>query len=131
MSDPYTQGRLQEIEKHVRSLDGTVKVLASVDRPAVRKQIEEAFDDPRMIIVYGGVQEGLTQRQIADQLKARGLPRPAQSFVSDALAKLSDSGFVHKAEKGGRYVLVEGWEAFNLKKTLRKMLKAAGIDDLA
>ena len=131
MSDPYTQGRLQDIEKHDRSLDGTVKVLASVDRPAVRKQIEQAFADPRMIIVYRGVQEGMNQRQIADHLKARGLTRATQSFVSDALAKLHDRGFVDKAPKGGGYLPVEGWDAFNLNKTLRKMLKAAGVDDLA
>ncbi len=131
MSDPYTQGRLQDIEKHVRSLDGTVRVLASVDRPAVRKQIAEAFADPRVIIVYRGVQEGLNQRQIAGHLKTRGLSRATQSFVSDALAKLDEHGFVAKAPMGGGYVAVEGWEAFNLAKTLRKMLKAADVDDLA
>jgi hypothetical protein len=131
VSDPYTQGRLQDIEKHVRSLDETVKVLASVDRPAVRKQIEQAFADPRVIIVYRGVQEGLTQPQIAGQLKARVLSNPTQSFVSGALANLHDRGFVDKAPKGAGYVAVEGWEKFNLKKTLRKMLKAAGVDDLA
>lgn len=131
MSDPYTQGRLQDIEKHVRSLDETVKVLASVDRPAVRKEIEQAFADPRAIVIYRGVQEGLTQPQIADQLKARGLSNPTQSFVSAALATLHDGGFVDKAPKGAGYIAVEGWEAFNLKKVLRKALKAAGIDDLA
>lgn len=130
MTDPITQARLQDIEKHVRSLDGTVRVLASVDRPAVRSQIAQAFVDRRLIIVYRGVQEGMNQREIAAQLKARGMSRATQSFVSDALAKLDEHGFVAKASKGGGYVLVQGWEAFNLTKTLRKMLKAANIDDL-
>jgi hypothetical protein len=131
VSDPYTQGRLQDIEKHVRSLDETVKVLASVDRAAIRKRIELAFADPRVIIVFRGVQEGLTQPQIAAHLKARDLSNPTQSFVSGALAKLHDLGFVDKAPKGAGYVAVEGWQAFNLKRMLRKGLKAADVDDLA
>lgn len=130
MTDPITQARLQDIEKHVRSLDGTVRVLAAVDRPAVRKQIAEAFADPRAIIVYRGIQEGLTQTEIAGELKARDMSSAAQSFVSSVLAKLDEQGFVVKAAKGGSYVPVDGWEAFNLTKTLRKTLKTAGIDDL-
>lgn len=130
MSDSYTQGRLQDIEKHVRSLDGTVKVLASVDRPAVKKRIEATFDDPRMIVVYRGVQRGLKQHEIAAELKARDLPQAQQPFVSKALTQLQEQGFVEKAPKGAGYVAVDGWNAFNLERILRKMLKAAGVDDV-
>ena len=130
MSDSYTQGRLQEIERHVRSLDGTVRVLAAVDRPAVRKGIESTFSDPRVIIIYRGIQRGFTQQKIADELKARGLPRAQQGFVSETLTRLHDRGFVDRAPKGG-YSAVEGWEAFGLSRILRKILKANDIDDIA
>jgi|GEM_PF-4092188 hypothetical protein len=130
MSDSHTQGRLQEIERHVRSLDGTVKVLAAVDRPAVREGIEATFSDPRMVIILRGVQRGLTQQKIADELKARGFTRAQQGFVSTALAQLHDRGFVDRAPKGG-YSAVEGWEAFGLDRILRKTLKANKVDDLA
>lgn len=130
MTDPITQARLQDIEKHVRNLDGTVRVLASVDRPAVRQQIAEAFADPRVIVIYRGIQEGMNQRDIAAELKKRGMSRATQSFVSEVLAKLDEQGFVVKAAKGGSYVPVDGWEAFNLTKALRKILKTSGIDDV-
>lgn len=130
MSDSFAQGRLQDIEKHVRSLDGTVKVLASVDRPAVRKRIEDTFDDPRIIIVYRGVQRGLKQNEVAAELKARGLSAAQQPFVSKALTRLQDQGFVEKAAKGGAFVIVDGWGAFNLERILRKKLRDAGVDDL-
>jgi hypothetical protein len=130
VNDRFTQGRLQDIEKHVRSLDGTVRVLASVDRPAVRKQIEQTFADPRVVLVYRGVQRGLKQQEIADELKLRQLPRATQPFVSGILAQLHDRGFVDKAPKGAGYTTVDGWNAFNLDRVLRKLLKAAGVDDL-
>ena len=130
MNDQFTQARLQDIEKHVRSLDGTVRVLASVDRPAVTRQIKATFADPRTVIVYRGVEQGLKQMEIAQQLKRRGLADANQPFVSKTLAQLHDDGFVEKARKGGGYVPAAGWEAFSLSKTLRKILKAADVDDL-
>lgn len=130
MTDEYTQGRLQEIEKHVRSLDGMVKVLAAVDRPAVRKDIEAAFSDPRTVIVFRGVQRGLLQQQMADALRSRGLANPTQGFVSKALTKLHDAGFVERTPKGG-YIAVQGWNAFNIEKILKKILKDSDVDDVA
>lgn len=129
MSDSYTQGRLQEIERHVRSLDGTVRVLAAVDRPAVSKEIEKTFSDPRMVIVFRGVQRGLTQQEIADELELRGLANAKQPFVSKALTQLQDGGFVERAPKGG-YSVVDGWDAFGLARILRKVLKAHDVRDL-
>lgn len=131
MNDRLTQGRLQDIDRHVRSLDGTVRVLASVDRPAVKKRIQQTFADPRMVIVYRGVQRGLKQQEIADELKRRGLPQAQQPFVSKALTLLQDQGFVDKAPKGAGYTVIDGWNAFNLERVLRKVLKAAEVDDLA
>lgn len=130
MSDGYTQGRLQEIEKHVRNLDGMVRVLAAVDRPVLRKQIETAFSDPRVVIVFRGVQRGLVQRKIADELRTRGFPSPTQTFVFQTITQLHEAGFVERTQKGG-YTAVEAWDAFNIDKILRKVLKANGVDDLA
>lgn len=131
MVDPYTQGRLQEIEKHLRSLDGAVRVLASVDRGVVKAQIERAFADPRAVLVYRGLEAGLTQSEIAHELEARHLTGGQQPFVSRMLRKLADAGFVEKPVRGGQYHSVDGWEAFGLHRTLKAVLKANGIDDIA
>jgi len=130
MNDRFTQGRLQDIEKHIRNLDGTVRVLASVDRPAVTQQIKDTFADPRTVIVFRGVERGLKQEEIAKELKRRSLADAHQPFVSKTLTMLHDRGFVDKGRKGGAYAPADGWEAFNLPKTLRKILKAADVDDL-
>lgn len=121
---------LQDIKKHLRSLDGTVRILASSDRPAIRQQIEDTFADPRMVIVYRGVQRGLDQAQTAEELKKRGQTDANQPFVSKARAKLQERDFIEKAPSGSGYVPVDGWKPFNLERALRKILKSAGIDDL-
>lgn len=105
-------------------------MLAAVDRPAVRKQIEAAFSDARVVIVFRGVQRGLTQQKIADELKSRGFQNATQPFVSQSITQLHDRGFVERAPKGG-YSAVEGWNAFDLDRILRKTLKANGVDDLS
>ena len=130
MTDPHTLGELQDIRKHLRSLDGTVRILASSDRPTIKKRIEDTFDDPRMVIVYRGVQRGLNQAQTAEKLRARGLADANQPFVSTALARLQELDFVEKASSGGSYVVVDGWKPFNLERALRKRLRDAGIVDL-
>lgn len=123
MSDNHTLSELQDIRKHLRSLDGTVRILASSDRPAIKKQIEETFADPRMVIVYRGVQRGLNQAETAAELKERGLADATQSFVSTARAKLQERDFIEKAPSGGGYDVVDGWKPFNLERALRKRMK--------
>ena len=127
----HTLGELQDIRKHLRSLDGTVRILASADRPAIRRQIEETFADPRMVIVYRGVERGLNQMETAQELKRRGFSDANQPFVSTARAALQERDFIEKAPSGGGYVPVDGWKPFNLERALRRILKAAGVDDLA
>lgn len=131
MSDNHTLSELQDIRKHLRSLDGTVRILASSDRPAIRKQIEETFADPRMVVVYRGVQRGLDQAETARELKRRGLADANQPFVSKARTKLQERDFIEKAASGGGYVVVAGWKPFDLERVIRKRLRDAGIDDLA
>lgn len=130
MSGDHTQARLQRIEEHVRSLSATVSVLAAVDSAAAKKRIEDTFGfKPRMVIIYRGVQAGLTQQQIADVLKARELPG-TQQRVSDALTELEKERFIERTPKG-RPAAVPGWEPFGLERVLKKTLRASGVADLS
>ncbi len=107
-----------------------VSVLSAVDDGPARQRIRETFDEqPRMVIIYRGVQRGLSQRKIAAALKDRGLPGAHQSEVSIAINELLEKQFVKKAS-GGTFVPRDGWEDFGLEKTLKKALKSRGIDDL-
>ena len=130
MSADHTQARLQRIEDHLRNLQERVSVLSAVDDGPARQRIRETFDEqPRMVIIYRGVQRGLSQRKIAAALKDRGLPGAHQSEVSIAINELLEKQFVKKAS-GGTFVPRDGWEDFGLEKTLKKALKSRGIDDL-
>lgn len=63
MADDHTQARLQRIEDHLRSLDDRVSVLSAVDSGAAKERIAETFgSDPRTVVIYRGVQAGLTQQ---------------------------------------------------------------------
>jgi hypothetical protein len=131
MSGDHTQARLQRIEKDVRNLSATVSVLAAVDSGAAKKRIQETFGtDPRMVIVYRGVQRGMTQQQIADAAKARGLPAATQPRISEALDVLEEQRFIERAPRGQRNVL-PGWEAFGLERVLKRTLKTHNVDDLS
>jgi hypothetical protein len=131
MSSDHTQARLQRIEKDVRNLSATVSVLAAVDSGAAKERIDRTFgSDPRMVIIYRGVQRGLTQQQIADAVKERGLPAATQQRVSDALAELEDQRFIERPPKGPPVVL-PGWDAFGLERVLRKTLRTHGVTDLS
>src|SRR4051812_9077090 len=101
MSSDHTQARLQRIEKDVRELAATVSVLAAVDDGPTKQHIQETFGtDPRMVIVYRGVQRALTQQEIADALKERGLPHATQPRVSETLDELEQRRFIERAPKG-------------------------------
>lgn len=131
MSGDHTQARLQRIEKDVRNLSATVSVLAAVDNAAAKKRIEDTFgSDPRMVIVYRGIQAGLTQRQIADALKERELPGAQQARVSNAFDELEELNFIERTPKGPAAVL-PGWEAFGLERVLKKTIRASGVADLS
>lgn len=129
MADDVTQARLQRIEDHLRRLDARVSVLSAVDSAGAKKRIADTFSDPRTVIIYRGVQAGLTQRQIADALKERGLPRPQQQRVSDALDELVELGFIARTKKG-RFVVVDGWDDFGLDRVLKKTLRTNKVDDV-
>jgi hypothetical protein len=131
MADDHTQARLQRIEKDVRNLSATVSVLAAVDSGAAKKRIDDTFgNDPRMVIVYRGVLAGLTQQQIADAVKERGLPGGTQPRISEALDFLEEQRFIERASKGQPIVL-PGWDAFGLQRVLKRTLRANGVPDLA
>lgn len=113
----------------MRSLDEQVTVLFAIDDGKARQRIKDTFADPGMVIIYRGVQRGLTQKQTAAALKVRGLPKAHQSEVSVALAQLEDKKFVRKVGTGG-YAIREGWADFGLEKAIKKTLKSHEIDDL-
>jgi hypothetical protein len=125
-----THARLQRIEEHVRKLEQTVSVLSAVDGDAAKARIAETFgSDARMSLIYRGVQRGLTQQKIADELRARSLKGAQQARVSNSFAQLEDLGFIHRTPESV-WVVTEGWKAFGIEKVLRKTLRDAGVDDL-
>jgi hypothetical protein len=128
--DDHTHARLQRIENHLSNLDKRVSVLSAVDDGVVKQRIRETFGDPRTVIIYRGVERGMTQKQIAAALKARKLPLADQPAVSRTLSDLEEKQFVRKTAAGG-YILREGWEDFGLARTLKKTLRDANIDDLS
>jgi hypothetical protein len=130
MGDDRNQARLQRIEEHLRNLDARVSVLSAVDSGAAKQRIAETFTDPRAVIIYRGVQAGMTQQEIANALRERGLPRPQQQRVSDTFDDLVDLGFIERTKKG-RFVTVEGWDAFGLDRVLKKTLRTSKVDDVA
>ena len=131
MTADHTQARLQRIEDHLRTLQERVSVLSAVDDGPARERIRQTFaENPQMVIIYRGVQRGMTQKATAAALKSRGLPGAHQSVVSGALSELEEKQFVKKVPEGG-YVPRDGWADFGLEKALKKALKAKNIDDLS
>ncbi len=131
MADDLTQGRLQRIEDHVRRLDERVSVLSLADGDTVRKRIHEAIEgDPRRALVFRGVQRGMTQAEIANVLRSRGLPGARQQRVSDTLNEFIDTGFVRRARGGFVTRDLAGWNEFGLERYLKKVLKKHKIDDI-
>jgi hypothetical protein len=130
MSSDHTQARLQRIEKDVRELAATVSVLAAVDDGQANQHIQDTFgSDPRMVLIYRGVQRNLTQQKIADALEERGLPFATQPRVSETLDELERRHFIERAPKGVRNAL-PGWDKFGLERVLKKTLKTHGVADL-
>jgi len=130
VSNDQLQARMQRIEADVRGLHEKVAVLAAVDSGAARRRIAETFADPRTVVIYRGLQLGLTQTQIAGALRARGLSKGAQQQqVSTTTRDLEDLGFVERTTKR-KYVPTPGWDSFGLEKVLRRTLRTASVDDL-
>lgn len=131
MADDHTQARLQRIEDHLRRLDQTVSVLSAVDSNGAKEWIADTFgSNPRMVIIYRGVQLSLTQQQIADALRARGLPGAQQARVSNACNELVDRRFLERTPKGG-FLIVEGWNSFGLERFFKRTLRESDVDDLS
>jgi hypothetical protein len=131
LSGDQLQARMQRIEDHVRSLDQKVSVLSAVDGEAAKKRVQDTFGtNPRMVIIYRGIQAGLTQQKIAEALRARNLPGAQRPRVSLAFTDLTELGFVEKTPKGP-FVPIEGWNSFGLERVLRRTLRNQGIDDLS
>lgn len=130
MSNDYAQGRLQRIEEHLREIDEQISVLAAVDDGPAKQRIAQTFGtDARAVIVFRGIQQRMTQQQIADALKARNLPLAQQPRVSEMLSELEERGFIKRLPDGS-YGVQEGWDRFGLEKTLKKTLKIKKVDDL-
>jgi hypothetical protein len=125
----HIHARLQRIEERVANLDDTVAILARVDDAQAKQRIQETFAaDPSMVIIYRGVEKGLSQKQIAAELRTRKLLRADQADVSRACAVLDDKGFVKRGRKG--YEVREGWESFGIDRALKQILKAKKVPPL-
>ena len=130
MTGEYGQARLQRIENHLKNLDQRVSVLSAVEDATVKQRIAKTFgDDPRMVIIYRGVQRGMTQQQIANALKDRGLGGALQPRVSETLIDLEARGFVRRTPEGP-FRPRDGWDDFGLDRTLKKTLRTHKIADI-
>jgi hypothetical protein len=127
----HSHGHTQRIESHVRDSNNRDSVLAALEkRDIARKRIADTFgSDPSVVIVYLGLQRGMTQPEIAAALKDRGLKGGSQPQVSLAEAKLEEAGFLRQPPKGRR-VVQGGWEEFGLNRALGKILRDRGIPKL-
>jgi hypothetical protein len=130
MSD-HSHGHGQRIESHVRDSNNRDSVLAALEKAEIaKKRIAETFgSNTTLVIVYQGLQRGMTQPEVARALKDRGLAGGTQPQVSIAEGKLEEAGFLRQPRKGRR-VLREGWEEFGLNRALAKILKDRGIAKL-
>lgn len=131
MTSDYTQARLQRIEDHLRKLDERVSMLSAQDGPAIKKRIAETFADPRTVIIYRGIERGLTQKQIAAALKERDLPGALQQRVSDTFDDLVEAGFVRRGAKNS-YVIRDKsvLDDLGLERMLKKTLRQNRLDEL-
>jgi hypothetical protein len=131
MSD-HGLGHAQRIEKHVRDSNHRDSVLATLEKEEIAKRrIADTFGStPSLVIVYQGLKLGMTQPQVAQALKDRGLPGGTQPQVSVAEGKLEEAGFLRQPKKGRR-VVREGWDEFGIDRAIAKILKQAGIAKLA
>lgn len=106
-------------------------MLSAMEAPAIKAKIAEIFSDPRTVIIYRGIERGLTQKNIAAALQERGLPGALQQRVSDTFDELVEADFVKRAPKNS-YVIRDktALDDLGLERTLKKTLRQANIDDL-
>jgi len=119
------QARVQRIEADVH---GLYRMLSIIDGDKVRSLIKITFADPRTCLIFRGVQAGLSQPKIAEELKARGMKQPEQQRVSDTLKELDEVGLVNRTAKG-RYVAAGGLQQFSLDRVIAAALRKAKIPD--
>lgn len=122
----------QRSAAHLRNLDHRDSVLAGIEKAGgAKRRIVETFGDrPDLAIVWLGVDKGLSQRRIADELGARGLQGATQTSVYRSIAALDDAWFLRKPPKGP-HVVRPGWEEeFNIKRELRRILKKHRVEPL-
>lgn len=123
--DDHMQARVQRIEADVH---GLYRMLSITDGDKVRSLLKATFADPRTCIIFRGVQAGMSQPKIAEQLKSRAMKQPEQQRVSDTLKELDEVGLVNRSEKG-RYVAAGGLHQFGLDRIIAATLRKAKIPD--
>jgi hypothetical protein len=106
--------------------------LVGIEKSAdAKRRITETFAErPDLAIVWLGIDKGLSQRKIAEEMAARDLPGANQTSVYRSIATLEDAWFIRKPPKGP-HVVRPGWEdEFNIKRDLRRILKKHGVEPL-
>ncbi len=128
MSADHSHGHTQRIEAHLRDVNHRGSVIAALETDAAaKKKIADTFGaSPTLVIVYLGLKKGLTQPEIAEELKKRDLPGGSQSQVSIAESNLEEAGFLKQPPKGRR-IIREGWEEIGITRALNKILKEHGV----
>jgi hypothetical protein len=124
-------GQRQQIESDLRDVNQRGSVLAALEKAEAAKiRIAQTFgQNPARVIVYLGLKRGMTQGEVVQALKDRGLPGASQASVSRAEAALEEAGFLVQPPQGRRQIR-EGWEEFGLSRVLAKVLKDGGVAKL-
>lgn len=110
---------------HLRDLDERHSVITGIQTAEeARDRIASTFADrPDLVIIYQGVAKGLSQREIARELEARGQPGASQPTVGRNIEKLERLWFLRKPRKGPHVVRPAWDEEFNLNRELGRILR--------
>lgn len=131
MSTEHEAGQVKSTT-HIRDLDERHSVVVGIQTAdEARARITATFADrPDLVIIFQGVAKGLSQREIAEELEARGLPGASQTTVSRNIEKLDRLWFLRKPKKGSHVVRPAWEEEFNLSRELRRILRKHKVSGL-
>lgn len=121
-------GELKSV-KHLQDLDERHSVVTGIEQADdARERIAATFNGrPDLVIIYQGVAKGLSQREIAKELAARGLPGASLASVHRNIQELERLWFLRKPAKG-RHVVRPAWDReFNLNRALGRVLRKAKV----
>jgi hypothetical protein len=117
---------------HLRDLDERHSVISGIQtaEEATARIAGTFADRPDLVIIYQGVAKGLSQRDIARELEARGQPGASKATVGRSIEKLERLYFLRKPKKGPHVVRPAWDDEFNLSRELMRILRKHKVPGL-